>query len=431
MTRVPPQNLDAERGVIGSLLLLNAAIPVIAPGLPVEHFYNDAHQTMYAAIVELWARGVRGIDATTLAEALGSRLDDVGGIPYLSQVVGTVQYADHARYYAQIVTEKYHRRQVIYLMAPAVEKAYGDEPVTELARSSAAALNRIAADALVERDISVGAALMEREDLIDRGRTIVSTGLPMLNGRLGGGFEGTQLIVMAGRPGHGKSSLASNMVVGSAQQGTQAHMAIREMKRTENIERMLSQLSGVDGLRIKANDMGAEERAKVAAAANRLNELPITIDDQNKDMAGIMAEFHRQALRGTKLFVLDYLQICKPRDTSESRERQIAEMTLELKDFASDTDSAVVVLSQINREVEKRQGKGGSSIPILSDLRESGAIEQDANVVIFVHLPYKIQPDKPHDEGLIIVAKQRAGPTGAMTARWDKATTTFSEIPVF
>ena len=432
--RVPPQNLDAERGVLGSLLIMNEAIELIAPMLEPGQFYNNAHQIIYGRILDLWRAGCNGIDAVTLAEALGSQLDEVGGIPYLSVLLRTVPHAAHARYYANIVRHKFYCREVIYKTTTALDEAYVVEQLTgptllDITTKIADDLVKLGVESSDAADITVISAQHRRHEELAQGRVWITTGLRSLDEQLGGGFVPTQLIILAGRPGNGKSALASNIAVRTAWAGHRVHMATLEMSDVEMVERMLSQISGVDGLRIKRNELDSEERSKVADADNQLARLPITIDDQSESMAEIMARCQTEAANGTKLFVIDYLQIIDPRDRAENRERQVAEMTREFKLFAKRTKTSVLLLSQINRDVEKRSSRGETPVPKLADLRESGAIEQDGNVVMFTHMPNQFEKGKPEDEALIIVAKQRAGPTGAGLYRWSKTTTTFSDMP--
>lgn len=430
--RIPPQNLDAERAVIGGLFLVPDGIDQIAAQLPVEHFYNDAHQSLYATLLELWREGVKAIDAVVVAERLGPRLEEVGGLPYLSQILEAVPHASHTRYYANIVSDKFYRRSLIYALSPALREAYEDQqrPVTEMCIDLASALQRLGGDSQTGQDISVSAAMFERIKELEQGRLWISSGLPRLDSRLGGGFEETHLVVLAGRPGHGKSAAAGNIGIRAAKQGHGVHIVTREMRRTEYVERQLSQVSGVNGLRIRRNELDEAEGSKVTVAHNTLASLPITIDDRNRSMSRIMAETFRQVNRGAKLVIVDYLQIITPRDESQNRERQIATMTREFKDMAMSTGCVVLLLSQINREVEKRQGRGSTAVPQLSDLRESGAIEQDANVVLFTHLPFKIEKGKPRDRGLFIIAKQRSGDCSAIEVAWDGPTTTFADVPL-
>lgn len=453
--RVPPNNLEAERGLLGSLMMLpDETIPLISQICPPEYMYLEDNRLIYQAIIDMHGQGINGIDAVTLSDFLGKRLqlDLVGGVPYIARIIDGVPHASHARYYAQLISRDHHARQNIYTAKEVFDRAYGDEDPQDLAMNATNAFSELAAASASEQDSSLMSALMDREDELEKGRVYLPTGISAADKALGGGHLGTQLVVVAARPGMGKTAHVIQMLLHCAKKGISGFLCSLEMSRIEIIDRLISMQSQINGKKVsRPKSLNDAERQRVYEAQNLLAALPMGVDDQSHSMLEIAKQAYRQSAAGCKIFVVDYLQIVDPRDPKAARERQVATMTRELKIIGQKTGMLMVVVSQLNRKIEERKSPMREVTcwvdpkekveradydkpiprPLLSDLRESGAIEQDANTVIFMNLPYKypVAGDEIcRDRGEIIVAKQRSGDVGILRTSWSAETTSFGNL---
>lgn len=425
--RVPPQNLDAERGVLGSVLMLNEAIDEIAESLKPEHFYNDAHQRIFAAIHDLYERGVRGIDAVTLAEELTARgeLDEVGGIPYLARILEAVPHAAHVRYYAEIVRGKFVQRSLIYACTEILSEAYeATEDTDSLLNAAEQKVFRILEQQETSARIAIGDVLLDTFDRInkrlesDRDITGISTGFVDLD-HTTTGFQPSELIILAARPSMGKTALVCNIAEGVSRIENKGVLVFSlEQSRLELAERFLCICAKINGHDLRSGNLTDEQRTKMMQASSDLSQLPMFIDDQPgktvPQMSAIARRLHRKAPLG--LIIIDYLQLIEPEDKGVSREQQIAQITRRLKFLCKELDVPMIALAQLNRGVELREDKR----PRLADLRESGAIEQDADLVMFLHRPDAYDPEDRPGEAEVIVAKHRSGPTGIVRLTWMK-----------
>lgn len=425
--RVPPQNLDAERGVLGSILIMNEAIDEIAETLKAEHFYNDAHQRMYAAIHDLYERGVRGIDAVTLAEELVARdqLEDVGGIPYISQILESVPHAAHVRYYANIVRDKYIQRSLIYACTDILQEAYeATDDTGNLLNTAEQKVFRILEQQETTAKIEMKDILMDAFTRIDerlssdRDITGITTGFTDLD-HTTTGFQPSELIILAARPSMGKTALVCNIAEGVARHENKGVLVFSlEQSRLELAERFLCISAKINGHDLRAGKLTREQRDRMMTASSELSALPMFIDDQPgktvPQMSALARRLHRRQPLG--LIIIDYLQLIEPEDKGISREQQIAQITRRLKFLCKELDVPMIALAQLNRGVELREDKR----PRLADLRESGAIEQDADLVMFLHRPDAYDPQDRPGEAEVIVAKHRSGPTGIVRLTWRK-----------
>ena len=425
--RVPPQNLDAERGLLGSLLMLNEAIDEIGDQLRAEHFYNDAHQHIYGAIRDLYEKGVRGIDAVTLVEELGTRsqLDEVGGIPYISQVIESVPHAAHARYYADIIRNKYVQRSLIYACTEILQDAYEatDDPdgLLNIAEQKVFRIleQQETSDKIEIKDILLAAFSRIDERLAnDRDVTGLSTGFADLDHHTTG-FQPAELIILAARPSMGKTALVCNLAEGICRNEDKGVLLFSlEQSNLELAERFLCISAKINGHDLRAGNLSAEQRDRMNLAASDLSNLPLFIDDVPgrtvPQMSALARRLHRKSPLG--LIIIDYLQLIEPEDKGIPREQQIAQITRRLKFLCKELDVPMIALAQLNRGVELREDKR----PKLADLRESGAIEQDADLVMFLHRPDAYDPEDRPGEAEVIIAKHRSGPTGIVRLTWRK-----------
>ncbi len=376
---VPPCDIDAERGVLGAMLLANGAIDLV--DLHPTDFYAVSHEIIYAAIKDAWSRGHRAIDATTLASELENRgtLADAGGPAHLLEILESVPHAEHVRYYANIVRNKSQLRQIVNIGREITAAGYKleadpEELLTTIDRRCLSIRETSTSSDMVTMNDAVD-ALEEREN---NPLAIHATGLVDLDRLLsGGGIANGGLIIFGGRPGTGKSVLQTQVAATFARRDEPAIVISLEMQRAEIAERLA-----------RATDR------------DKLRRLPIQIVDNASSLSRITSLIRLAHRRdGIQLACIDYLQLIETGDRSSNRERQVAEISRTLKRLAMELNIPVIAASQLNRGAEHDKRK-----PRLSDLRESGAIEQDADIVVLLH--------RADDESQLIVAKQRNGGTG-------------------
>lgn len=425
--KLPPQNLDAERGVLGSIMLLNDVIDEVADILQASHFYHDAHRKIFAALYHLHDSGVRAIDAVTLAEELVKRdeLESVGGIPYLSEILESVPHAAHAKYYAEIVRDKWVQRSLIYACTDILKNCYSPATKTEELLSDAERqIFQILQNQDSEQKIAMGDILIDAFDRInarlelDGAISGLSTGFTDLDGTTNG-FQPTELIILAARPSMGKTAFVCNIAEGVARIEKKGVLIFSlEQSKLELAERFLCIHSQVNGHDLRAGDLDDEQRDRLMRGSSELSQMPLFLDDQpGRTMAQIGA-IARRLKRSADLgmVIIDYLQLIEPEDKQQPREQQIAQITRRLKFLAKELQIPVIALAQLNRGVELREDKR----PRLADLRESGAIEQDADIVTFLHRPDAYDPEDRPGEAEVIIAKNRSGPTGIVKLTWRK-----------
>lgn len=429
--------IEAERQLLGAAIMEDAAVYKIAPLLPTPKvFLSEGHRHIYEAMLSL-ARDAHRIDVIAVADVLelAGRLDKCGGIPYLSGLLDTYVPVDNITYHATRLAERYALNETQRISQ---EIASGAQSV---AWGGAASYIEQAAKKLLELEVTtkkelthvkhaVSIALSEIEHQFEHKGEItgVPTGLADLDKLLAGLHPG-ELIILAGRPSMGKTAEATGWAINAARFSKKpvAFFSL-EMNQTSIAKRVLSSISHIDGSKIRTGFMTHEDMMTIGRAAMDLLEVPLFLSDQcNMSMFEIRAQCRRlQALEGPLAAVfVDYLQFVRDDRRNDSRERAVAEISLAGKALAKEMGCPVVMLAQLNRESEKRQDKR----PIMSDLRESGAIEQDADVVIFVYRDefYNKETD---DKGVAenIISKQRNGPTGVVRLRFDPTVTKFSNL---
>jgi replicative DNA helicase len=425
--RLPPQNLDAEKSVLGSILLMNEAIDEVGESLKAEHFYSDAHQKIYAAIHKLYEAGIRGIDAITLAEELirRSELEAVGGPAYLAEILETVPHAAHVRYYADIVRDKWMQRSLIYACTEILADCYNAaDDVESLLQSAERRVFSIVEEQGGTASIAISDILMDAFNRIDERLrktgdvTGITTGFRDLDEQTTG-FQATELIILAARPSMGKTALVCNIAEAVARKSGKGVLLFSlEQSNLELAERFLAITAKINGHDLRAGNLSEDQHMQLVKASDDLARLPLFIDDKPgrtmTQVAALARRLHRRSPLG--IIIIDYLQLIEPEDKNAPREQQIAGISRRLKFLAKELRVPVVALAQLNRGVELREDKR----PRLADLRESGAIEQDADMVMFLHRPDAYDPEDRPGEAEVIVAKHRSGPTGIIRLTWRK-----------
>jgi len=423
--RLPPQNLDAERGVLGSILLFNEAIDEIGEMLKADHFYHDSHHRIYAAIHDLYENNIRGIDPVTLAEELEKRseLEEVGGAAYIIEILDSVPHAAHVRYYANIVREKWMQRTLIHACTDILTDCYDNpESVDDLLQTAERRVFSIVEEQEDTSNIAIGDILLEAFDRIDErmkhdGNIAgITTGFSDLDLQTTG-LQPTELIILAARPSMGKTAFVCNIAEAVARIENRGVMLFSlEQSNLELAERFLCITARVNGHDLRTGNLSDEQRDQLAAASDELHNLPLFIDDKPartmSQISAISRRQHRKSPLG--VIIIDYLQLIEPEEKHIPREQQIASISRRLKFLAKELKVPVIALSQLNRGVELREDKR----PRLADLRESGSIEQDADKVMFLHRPDAYDPNDRPGEAEVVIAKHRSGPTGIVKLTW-------------
>ncbi len=435
LDRLPPHNLDAERGVLGSLLLdptlCDEVVLVIRP----EDFYAEPNRRLFSHIVAMHDEGKR-IDATLLVERLKQKgeYEAIGGAAYLAEVIHSVPVAAHALYYANIVREKAMLRDLIYASTAILRDAY--DPSMDPEELVSRAEERIfSVHDLRARDqiTPINDVLLQAFEEIDRrmqgGAAGIPTGFTDLD-ELTGGLHRSELIILAARPSMGKTALAMNIAEHVAvKAGVPTLFVSLEMSRQELAQRMLCSRGRINGRKFRSAFLSAEDRSKLVEAASALSKAPLYIDDSPSRTMTEIAAAARRLKRKVKLgfVVIDYLQMIEADNPKDPRQEQVAKIARRLKGMARELNIPVLCLAQLNRQAEMSK----DNRPKLSHLRESGAIEQDADVVMFIHREeFGMSPEEAQEQNLVgkaelIVAKQRNGPTGDIALVWRKEYTTF------
>jgi replicative DNA helicase len=430
LRKLPPQNVEAEQAVLGAILIENDAVLKALEVLHEDDLYRDAHRTIFRAMLELNGRG-EAIDLVTLTEYLKAqdKLEKVGGAAYLAQLTEIIPTAANIRHHAGIVRRKAVTRGLIYAATEIAERGYQEtekiEELLDFAERSIFAISErqirpdfVPVKEILKDSFAVIERLYERQELV----TGVPTGFDKLN-EITAGFQPSDLIILAGRPSMGKTALAMTVAqhVGISHQEPVAVFSL-EMAKEQLLTRMLCSEARVDSSKLRTGRFAKSDWPKLTTAAGRLTEAKIFIDDSPAmSVLEMRAKARRlKADHGLALLVVDYLQLMRGRAGTDSREQEISDISRSLKALAKELHVPVLALSQLSRAVESRNDKR----PLLSDLRESGAIEQDADVVMFIYReefykPCECPEEAPCECGRrgraeVIVGKQRNGPTGTV-----------------
>lgn len=440
-SRIPPQNIEAEQSVLGAMMLDKEAIAKASEILTSEDFYREAHRVIFNAMLELYNKN-EAVDMVTITDILrrDNKLEDIGGIAYITALANVVPTAANVKYHADIIAEKSVLRQLVRVSTEIATMGYeGSDDVGVLLDTAESRILEISNRKKKNDFTQIKDVLMDSvqglEKLITNkgGLTGLPTGFPDLD-KLTSGLHPSDFIILAARPSMGKTALALNIVQNVA---LRAHKQIGgeprsvaffslEMSKEQLVHRMLCAEAGIDSQRLRVGEMGDKDWDSLWAACNTMSKAKIYIDDT----AGITAmEMRSRARRlkaehGLDLIVVDYLQLMQGsgrKSFSGDRQQEVSEISRSLKALARELDVPVLALSQLSRGVEARQVKR----PMLSDLRESGSLEQDADIVAFLYREdyYDKETENKHTE--LIIAKHRNGPVDTVNLFFHKQFTKF------
>lgn len=439
--RVPPQNIEAEQAVLGAMLIDKEAIAKATELLSADDFYREAHRVIFSAMLELYNKN-EAVDMVTVTEILkrDNKLEDIGGIAYITSLANVVLTAANVKYHAEIVAEKSVLRQLVRVSTEIAAMGYeANDDVGTLLDTAESRILEISnrkkkADFTPINDILMD-SVQSIESLLQNkgGLTGIPAGFADLD-KLTSGLHPSDFIILAARPSMGKTALALNIVQNVA---LRAHKAIGgeprsvaffslEMSKEQLVNRMLCAEAGIDSQRLRVGEMHDEDWTHLWDACDTMSRAKIYIDDT----AGITAmEMRSRARRlkaehGLDLIVVDYLQLMQgsgKRNNSGDRQQEVSEISRSLKALARELDVPVLALSQLSRSVESRQVKR----PMLSDLRESGSLEQDADIVAFLYREDYYNPDTENKHTELIIAKHRNGPVDTVNLFFQKQFTKF------
>jgi replicative DNA helicase len=433
--KLPPQNIEAEQSILGGVLIENDALNIVIEFLEDGDFYREAHQKIFKCMIALSEKN-EPLDLITLTNELKKKkeLEDIGGASYLAGLVESVPTAANIAYYAKIVKEKSILRKLISTATEIVTQSYQERKnLEDFLDEAEQAIFRISENQvrpafypikeIVKESFKVIERLYEKKELI----TGVPSGFKDLD-RKTAGFQNAELIIVAGRPSMGKTALCLNIAQHAAI-ATKIPTAIfsLEMSKEQLAIRMLCSEARVDSARLRSGFLSESDWPKLTMAAGALSDAPIFIDDSAAiSVLELRAKARRlKADRGLGLVIVDYLQLMRGRSGAERREQEISEISRSLKALAKELNIPVIAISQLSRKAEDRPGRR----PQLSDLRESGAIEQDADVIIFIYRDEVYNPDSDQrGTAEIIIGKQRNGPTGKADLSFISEFTTFKDL---
>jgi replicative DNA helicase len=433
--KIPPQNLEAEQSVLGGILIENQAINKVMEILTPDDFYRDGHRKIYAALIDLSERD-EPADLITMTNELRKKdqLDAIGGASYLASLIDSVPTAANIEYYARIVREKAVLRKLIETSTEIITQSYQDRgDVENFLDEAEKAIFEISERRVrpafysirevVKDSLDTISKLYEKKELI----TGIPSGFKELD-KMTAGFQPSDLIIVAGRPSMGKTAFCLNVAQYAAiERKTPIAIFSLEMSKEQLVLRMLCSQSQVEGTRLRTGFLHESDWTKLTLAAGTLYEAPIFIDDTAAlSVLELRAKARRlKADHRLGMLVVDYLQLMKGRARVESRQQEISEISRSLKALAKELNIPIIAVSQLSRKTEERTGNR----PQLSDLRESGAIEQDADVILFLFREevYNRQEEN-QGKAELIIGKQRNGPIGKVDLAFIDRFTTFKDL---
>lgn len=432
--RIPPQNLDAEMALLGSILVDREIMAVVSEIVKPHDFYAHVHESIYQAIVQLYDRG-EPLDKITVSEELQRRgiLEKVGGLPYLTSLMDTVQTAASATYYAKIVREKATLRSLIHAGTQISQIGFeSEEDVDGALDRCEQIVYQIGEHQLSGEFTQLGRLMKPAFEQLNtlyhrRGdRTGLTSGFHDID-EMTTGFQPGNFIILAARPGMGKTSLALNMAAAAAdQERLPIAFFSLEMTNNELVQRLISAEGNLNSLDLRKGNIKDHQWPIISTAMGHLNDLPIFLDDQGAiTVSEIRSRCRRlKAANGLGGVFIDYLQLVRPAATtrnSVNRNEELSEICRTLKATAKDLEVPIIALAQLNRSVESRQDKR----PLLSDLRDSGSIEQEADIVAFLYRDGYYNKESDAELTEFILTKQRSGPTGTVNLRFQGQYTKF------
>ncbi len=438
--RIPPHSLEAERAVLGGILLQNTVIDAVLEIIQVDDFYSEGNARIYETMLAMHSSSIP-VDTVTLREHLAraNKLQSVGGDEYLLGLTDTIPALENIKAHASIIKEKSLVRRMITACHGVAAKGYGDygeadEYLDQAEKAVFDVANVQTRSTVVPINQIVVQAFQQISELARAGKRIAGlpTGFTRVD-QMTAGMHPGDLIIVAGRPGMGKTSFALNIGVNAchAQRCTVAVFSL-EMPKDQLVKRMLCSEARVDASRMRTGQLTRDDWPQLAQAAGLLSDLPIFIDDTpGLTLMELRSKARRLATQDKEkklgLIIVDYLQLMRSGTKNDSREQEISEISRSLKGLAKELGIPIIALSQLNRGVESRGNK--DKRPQLSDLRESGAIEQDADTIWFVYRD-EVYDKETMDKGIaeIIIGKQRAGPTGTAKVRFFNQYTRFDNL---
>lgn len=438
--KLPPQAVELEQVVLGAIMLDREALPVVIDILRAESYYKPAHGLIYSACLSLYGRG-EPIDILTVTEELRrtGNLDSAGGSHYLAELTNRVASAANIEYHARIIAQKALQRQMIDLGQRIAREGYEDEAdvFEQLYRLQQSAfdlggMTGRGAEHLGRIGMAMVRGLMEAMQVPD-GITGIPSGLIDLD-RITGGFQNTDLIIIAGRPGAGKTGITLCAAINAAKRGKAVGFFSLEMGAGQLAGRAAAVETGIDSSRIRTGKITNDELRQIEKAVSGFNDLPVFIDDTpGVNVFELRAKARKLVMKhGVQLIIVDYLQLMTgPNEKGANREQEVSAIARGLKNLAKELNVPVIALSQLSRAVELR---GGSKRPQLSDLRESGSLEQDSDLVAFIYRPeyYGIFEDENGNDlkgvAEFIIAKHRHGALDTVNLRFIAQTTRFTDF---
>jgi len=437
--KLPPQDLEAERAVLGSVLLDRTAIVKVADALSSEDFYHPGHQRIYQSVLELFERG-KPIDLLTVAADLKEKklIKDVGGVDYLTELVERVPTAAHVEHYAEIVREKRVRRELIEASSVINELSLDGDDFETLLDKVESKVFGISERSRPQKFVPVQSELpsaYERLENLHRGGhggyRGTPTGFTGLDNILSG-LQRSDLIIVGARPSYGKTTLALDIARQVALQGKSVGIFSIEMSKDQIVDRLIASQAQIPLWRLRTGKLSDDlEFALVQQALDELSKAKLFIDDTPSPTVLQMRSMARrlQIEHGLDLVIVDYLQLIQSRMNTESMVQQVTEISRGLKALARELAIPVIAVSQLSRAVDQREVK----IPRLSDLRESGSLEQDADVVLFIYRKDRERADVPQEDQNrveVIIAKHRNGPLGSVELYFDAEKVSFRNVDV-
>lgn len=435
LDRIPPHSQEAEQAVLGSILIEPSAMVSVQETLKAEDFYRQSHVRLFQVMTQLTERG-EPIDLVTLTTELQNKnlLDETGGVPYLNELVNIIPTAANVDYYARIVEEKSILRRLIRTATQIATLGYTvEEDIMDVINEAEKKILSLSQQKVRGGFVAIRDVLMESYEHIERlhfnkGELAgVPSGFVDLD-RMTSGFKGSELIIIASRPAMGKTAFALNLAQNAAVKSGKAVAFFNlEMSASQLAMRMLASEGNIDAQVFRTGNLSEEDWGKLTMAMSTLSEAPIYIDDTpGVTVFDIRAKLRRlQKEHGVEMVVIDYLQLIQGR--GDSRQQEISEISRSLKLLARELNVPVIALSQLSRGVEQRQDKR----PMLSDLRESGSIEQDADVVAFLHRDdYYNEDSEKKNIAEVIIGKQRSGPVGKVELLYLKNYNKFLSLDV-
>lgn len=436
LNKIPPRNIEAEQSILGGILLDNGALNIAAPVLNPEDFYTEAHRIIFKTMLEMTEKAWP-IDSVSLVDALqkGGQLEKIGGYSYVSTLMDSTPSAANIGFYCRIVKDKAIARALIGEGTKLCEKAYSsngdgtEQVIYEALRSimDIAAQGKAANDFADPRELCKRTFSVLEERAQNKGSLIgISTGFKELDSWTSG-LQRSDLIIIAGRPGMGKTSLAMNIAESIALNKIPVAVFSLEMPDESLMIRVFSSQVGIDSRQLRRGFVQDNDWPRIVHVTDQISRTPLYIDD-SPNLSTLDLKLKAQRLKinkGLGLVIVDYLQLMRSSRKVDNREQEIAEISRSLKALAKELSIPVIAVSQLNRRVDGRDDKR----PGLSDLRESGAIEQDADLILFLYRD-EFYNENSAEKGIaeVIIGKQRSGPTGKLKLAYNEKCTKFGNL---